>query len=93
VIAKAESGYQPPTEDVFDAIMAKCHVTERERKIFLGMLVLARAVRGPAPQFFPEVPGTGTGSGVPAAVVSGDRVRAVPGLRVRARHEHPRRIR
>jgi transcriptional regulator with XRE-family HTH domain len=52
VIAKAESGYQPPTEDVFDAIMAKCHVTERERKIFLGMLVLARAVRGPVPQFF-----------------------------------------
>jgi transcriptional regulator with XRE-family HTH domain len=52
VIAKAESGYQPPTHDVFDAIMDKCSVTARERKVFLGMLVLARAVRGPVPQFF-----------------------------------------
>jgi transcriptional regulator with XRE-family HTH domain len=52
VIAKAESGYQPPTQDVFDAIMAKCNATERERKVYLGMLVLARAVRGPVPQFF-----------------------------------------
>jgi hypothetical protein len=52
VIAKAESGYQPPTDPVFTAIMDKCGVTERERCIFQGLLVLARAVRGPVPQFF-----------------------------------------
>jgi hypothetical protein len=51
VIAKAESGYQPPTDPVFSAIMGKCGVTERERSIFLGLLMLARAVRGPVPQF------------------------------------------
>jgi hypothetical protein len=52
VIAKAESGYQPPTDPVFASVMDKCNATARERKVFLGMLVLARAVRGPVPQFF-----------------------------------------
>src|SRR5882724_2112384 len=52
VIAKAESGYQPPTDPVFAAWMDKCAVTDRERRFLTGLLVLARAVRGPVPQFF-----------------------------------------
>jgi hypothetical protein len=54
VIAKAESGYQPPTDPVFAAWMDKCAVTDRERRFLTGLLVLARAVHGPIPQFFKE---------------------------------------
>jgi transcriptional regulator with XRE-family HTH domain len=51
VITKAENGTQPPTDPVFLSWAAKCGATAREIQILTGMLVVARAIRGPIPQF------------------------------------------
>jgi transcriptional regulator with XRE-family HTH domain len=51
VVTKAETGAQPPSNDVFDSWMDACRVPESERTTLRSMLTIARKFRGPIPQF------------------------------------------
>ena len=51
VVTKAETGAQPPSNDVFESWMDICQVPESERTTLRSMLTIARKFRGPIPQF------------------------------------------
>jgi transcriptional regulator with XRE-family HTH domain len=45
-ISKAETGYQPPTDEILELWLNLCHVTGTERDWFKGALKLARNFKG-----------------------------------------------
>lgn len=56
-ISRAETGNQPPTDDLFDAWMKLCHVTDPELEWFKDTLKLARNAKGLVVEGFEIWPG------------------------------------
>ena len=51
VVSKAETGAQPPSDDVFTRWLDICDATDRERQMLAALLKLARKAHGPIPEF------------------------------------------
>ena len=58
VVAKAESGKQPPSPPVWDMWMDLCKVPESERATLEALLKLARKARGPIRSSSKDTSGT-----------------------------------
>lgn len=51
VVSKAETGAQPPSDDVLTRWLDICGATDREREMLADVLKLARKAHGPIPEF------------------------------------------